>query len=91
MKNKILSIFFLSLILAITLSSCAYSEMDATYDKDAEELPPSMFVEVENGLNYKIVYCKETKVMYAVADSYASGVFTLLVDANGKPMLYKGE
>lgn len=90
MKNKILSIL-LSLMLAITLSSCAYSEMEATYDREAEELPPSMFVEVEAGLGYKIVYHKETKVMYAVADSYARGVFTLLVDENGKPMLYKGE
>lgn len=52
MKKKILSIL-LSLMLAITLSGCAYSEMDATYDKDAEEFPPSMFVENGKPMLYK--------------------------------------
>lgn len=82
-------VFLMSIIICLT--GCSYSEMDTTYDKDAEELPPSMFVAVENGIGYKIVYHKETKVMYAIADGYAEGVFTLLVDENGKPMLYKGE
>ena len=51
-----------------------------------------MFVEIERGNTYRIVYQKETKVMYAVSDqSYGEGVFTLLVDENGDPMLYKGE
>lgn len=45
-----------------------------------------MFTYVEETNKCKIVYHKETKVMYAVsADSY---IFTLLVDADGKPMLW---
>ena len=51
-----------------------------------------MFVEIERGGTYRIVYQKETKVMYAVSSSgYNAGTFTLLVDENGDPMLYKGE
>ena len=49
-----------------------------------------MFIEVEQAMCWKIVYHKETKVMYAVSDgSYNHGTFTLLVNAYGTPMLYK--
>ena len=38
----------------------------------------------------QIVYHKETKVMYAVScGSYNYGNLTVLVDADGKPMLWE--
>ena len=47
-------------------------------------------VYVEETGAYCIVYDRETKVMYAVSNSgYNYGNFTLLVDANGDPLLYK--
>ena len=53
----------------------------------------SMFITIENTNYWRIVYHKDTKVMYAVSQSGSdyneSGVFTLLVDEDGKPMLYK--
>ena len=50
----------------------------------------SMFVTVESGWDYKIVYHKDTKVMYAVSDGSSNiGTFTLLVNPDGSPMLYK--
>lgn len=86
------AVLFWTLVLVFGLAACGYSEMDTTYDMEAEVLPPSMFVEIERGNNYRIVYQKETKVMYAISDqSYGEGVFTLLVDENGDPMLYEGE
>lgn len=91
MSTKFAVIFWM-LVLVFGLTACAYSEMDTTYDTEAEVLPPSMFVEIERGNTYRIVYQKETKVMYAVSDqSYNEGIFTLLVDKNGNPMLYEGE
>lgn len=52
----------------------------------------SMFVIVENHTFLDVVYHKDTKVMYAVSTgSYNLGTFTLLVDADGKPMIYDGE
>ena len=86
------AVLFWMLILVFGLAACGYSEMDTTYDAEAEVLPPSMFMEIERGDTYRIVYQKENKVMYAVSSSdYNSGNFTLLVDENGDPMLYKGE
>lgn len=52
----------------------------------------NMFVTVESNWHYKIVYHRDTKVMYVVSnDSYNIGTFTLLVNADGSPMLYEGE
>ena len=48
-----------------------------------------MFVLIEVAASWKIVYHKDTKVMYAVSngnDNY--GTFTLLVNADGTPMVW---
>ena len=50
----------------------------------------SMFITVESGLDYKVVYHRDTKVMYAVSEGSSNiGTFTLLVNPDGSPMLYK--
>lgn len=49
-----------------------------------------MFASVENGTSWIVVYHKETKVMYVVSmSSYNCGNFTLLVNADGTPMLWE--
>lgn len=80
MKKVILIITLI--LLVIMLSGCARTTV--------EERPKqvSMFVQVENAGTYAIVYDKETKVMYAVS-YYGSGVFTLLVNADGTPKLWE--
>ena len=51
----------------------------------------SRFVQVENADTWRVVADRETGVMYAVsAGMYNLGTFTLLVDADGKPLLWKG-
>lgn len=51
----------------------------------------SMFVVVETTSWWMIVYHKYTKVMYAVSCSCETrGTFTLLVDADGNPLLWDG-
>lgn len=71
----------------------AKRELETAYNDNSKKVKESsMFVEIESTYNYKIVYHKETKVMYAVSgSSYNNGTFTLLVDADGKPMLYEGD
>ena len=82
MKHKIA---YILIVLTLLLSGCKTVETVNDNSKDT-----SMFVEVENTMYWKIVYHKETKVMYAVSyGSYNGGTFTLLVDADGKPMLWE--
>ena len=53
------------------------------------ERDTSMFVLIEETPSWKVVYHRETKVMYAVSfGGNNSGNFTLLVDRFGKPMIY---
>lgn len=70
---------------------CGCSEYAVTEKVNEKQESASMFVEVEQAMWWKIVYHKDTKVMYAVSDgSYSRGTFTLLVNEDGTPMLYKG-
>lgn len=79
-------IFLIILCLfAMCLSACTSIENEVSSEK------VSMFVIVETTRFWKVVYHRETKVMYAVSlGSYNKGTFTLLVDENGKPLLWEG-
>ena len=55
--------------------------------------PVSMFIIVEgSGMDsYRIVYHRDTKVMYAIScGTYNSGNFTVLLNPDGSPMLWEG-
>lgn len=52
----------------------------------------SMFVYIQKCGSYDVVYQKDTKVMYTISSgTYNHGTFTLLVNADGSPMIYEGE
>lgn len=40
---------------------------------------------------FRIYYDKKTKVMYLVSTMYDGGGITVLVNKDGKPLLYEGE
>ena len=49
----------------------------------------SRFVMIETTALYNVCYDKETNVMYTLSKGYyTNGVFTVMVDANGKPLKY---
>ena len=53
----------------------------------------NMFVYIQESdmfRSYDVVYHKDTKVMYVVSHgSYSQGIFTVLVNPDGTPMLYE--
>ncbi len=84
MKN-ILAILLLSLIVIFT-SSCISVSVE---NEQAEE---SMFVIVERASGWRVVYHKETKVMYVISSGSSNySTFTLLVDEYGNPLLWGEE
>lgn len=94
MKKKVLALIFSVTILSSLFVGCDrpnYAETEKGYDIKNENIN-SMFVEVEDAYEWKVVYDKETKVMYSVA-TYGTGTgqFTMLVDKNGNPKLWDGE
>ena len=82
--KRLIAIVIMTMML-LSLSGC---ETKRTQEIDKGET--SRMVTVEKTSMYLIVYDKYTKVMYAVsASGYNYGNFTLLVDANGNPLLYE--
>lgn len=82
---RIIAVILFAVLICTGLSACQPVE------KANESDQPSMFVQIEETGSWKIVYHRETKVMYAVSfGAYSCGTFTLLVNPDGSPMLYLG-
>ena len=78
-----------ALVACMLLTGCG-ARMVKESDMKSQGTAVSMFVELEEGSNYKIVYHRKTKVMYAISwGGYNNGTFTVMLDADGKPLLYK--
>lgn len=74
-------------IVALLLSIICLTGCSVKTDSDS-----ARFVVIGAGYNFKIVYDKTTGVEYAVSNgAYNYGTVTLLVDADGSPLIYKGE
>lgn len=86
--KKIFIILAMVVATSIGLVGCDYAAMESE-EEDYSNVP-SMFVQVEKGDSYRVVYHKDTKVMYAISCSgYNMGNFTVMLDADGTPMLYE--
>lgn len=88
MKKRVLGIV-VALIMLVSMCGCSLGNevKDESQSEDS-----SMFVRVERTGAWAVVYHKETGVMYAVScGSYNYGTFTLLVDPEGKPLIWKDE
>lgn len=81
--KKLITIVLIALMI-MTMTACATKRTSEVVKGEA-----SRMIEVEQTGAYLIVYDKYTKVMYAISNGgYNYGNFTLLVDANGNPLLY---
>lgn len=84
--KKTFIVFVMIVAMAFGLIGCH----DDSQPKELESVDGSSFLIVEDGVDYDIVYHKETKVMYTVSGGqYNRGNFTVMVNADGTPMIYK--
>ena len=91
MKYILLIITALTILLATGLLATGCSTVKNKTEQ--EPVNASRFERVEYHGDWEIVADRETGVMYAVSRGYYNqGTFTLLVDADGKPLIRdKGE
>ena len=72
------------LLAAVTLAGCGNSEIGPNVQE-------SRFITVETTNTWWVVADKKEGVMYAVShDTHNNGTFTLLVDKDGKPLIWEG-
>ena len=76
------------LIFMLLLTGCGLAKRE-TIEEPADK---SRFVTIEKTMTWIVYVDRETNVMYSVScGPYNAGNFTILVDADGKPLLWKGE
>ncbi len=83
MKKLIISIIAIVIIVGLAYILKDLIVLDSMANEDR-------FIKIDNYDCGYIAYDKQTKVEYAVSTgSYNRGTITLLVDQEGKPLLYK--
>jgi hypothetical protein len=85
-------IIVLVLVLALCVVAFAGCELATVEEKSKDETGYSMFVQVEIAGLWRVVYHKDTKVMYVVSNGgYNGGGFSVLVNPDGTPQIWDGE
>ena len=98
MKRIVIITFIIAVILiGLLIAPLLACDQNAVI-KQEKVNETSMFVVVETTLEWEVVYHKQTKVMYVYSKTHIGGGearcnsgFTVLLDANGMPLLWKGE
>lgn len=81
----------MAVMMAATFAACG-SEVEKADSSVGDPETKSMFVQVECAGSWEVVYHRDTKVMYSVSHAdYNRGTMTLLVNADGTPMIYSGD
>lgn len=73
----------MAVLITISFTACIHV---ANVESKVTEDQQSMMVTLEKTLLWQIVYHKETKVMYMLR---TDGGITVMVDADGNPLLYE--
>ncbi len=93
MKKKIAIILAIVFILTLSVVFCSCND-NAVYDKNYNSHSDRMIALEEGNYGtgyYSIFYDKETNIMYLFVKAGYSGCLTIMLDENGKPLLYEKE
>lgn len=80
MKKKLIALIATIMLLLFTLCGCERGEMNERF-----------FIVEELGNDSRIVCDRETGVLYFYSYEPYQGAMTVLLDKDGKPLLYEGE
>lgn len=84
-----LAAFLIIVSIVLMFAGCASTRAEATEVEETGD--GNTFVLVDADYYCWVVYHKDTKVMYAVSRSPNNiGIYTLLVNADGTPMIWEG-
>ena len=83
----------ISLLIIIGIILTGWLLKDVTISNNYAENGRFIQIYNQSSMNdgFRIYYDKETKVMYLISYIYKGGGITVLVDRDGKPLLYEGE
>ena len=76
----------LSVFCVFMVSGC-----DNMSEQQTKEEQPSEFITINISIREKIFIHKKTKVMYLIVERNGGSGITVMLDENGKPLLWEGE
>ena len=83
-----LAVFLVIISIVVMFAGCTSTRAEAKEVDDVDN--GNTFILVDADYYCWIVYHKDTKVMYAVSRSgYNAGTYTVLVNADGTPMIWE--
>lgn len=92
MELKSIKSKFIATIVAIALVVVVLFFVGCDNTNNSVKASDDVFVTVSENYDYAVVYDRETKIMYTISKStYNMGNFTVLLNVDGTPKLYKGE
>lgn len=89
--KKTLCIFVITVILVCILCACDNVTYNEDTDSDVVTVPQARFYQIRYSNKTKVIIDVETRVQYLYHDSGYDGGMTVLLDQDGKPLLYEGE
>lgn len=90
MKKK-LSILICSLLLSVSLVGCGSESNNGKYEILGNRTYLIIDYTALDNISHKILVDTETKVQYLYITNGHAGGMSVLVDAEGKPILYEGD
>ena len=88
--KKIICALIALVVLVAVLASCSEGTVVEVEGKEAQNT--SMFIEVERTDLWRVVYHKDTKVMYVISYGVRNiGNFTVFVVSYGFPLIWEGD
>ena len=89
--KKFLTIFLALILCFITLSFAGCEEENSNGWRSCKVSEDVTLILVSYNPSYDILVHKETRVMYIVNSIYNQGGISVMLDENGKPLLWQGE
>ena len=91
MKKKIFCLLLLLIMPIILLSGCALDNAQTSEIGKEYIVGNVILVKVEKGEDFDLFVDKNTKVIYIYNKSSYQGGLTVMLNADGTPMLWEGE
>lgn len=79
------------IVIIATITVLLFTGCDGAHLTETDQQETSRLYVIDNSMSYRIYVDKETKVMYLRTKQGSGEALCVMVDADGKPLMWRGE